>query len=111
MPLLPEGVVKLFEYVLEPTYFLYQDVFYEHVEGVPPVVADFFMEAIEAKALGQAPLQPLLYRWFVDDTLLIWQHGREALDKFVMTFNGTVCKSIQFTKEQESGENCHSWTF
>lgn len=45
-----------------------------------PTVADFFMEAFEARALEMAPLKPLLYKRFVDVTLLIWKHGQEELD-------------------------------
>lgn len=49
-PLFPEATVKLFEYILQSTYFTYNGCFYEQVEGVAmgsplsSVIADFSME-------------------------------------------------------------------
>lgn len=46
--------------------------------GAPlsPVVANFYMETLKKRAIEQAPpLKPSLYRRYVDDTLLVWQHG------------------------------------
>lgn len=104
LPLFSETVVQLFDCVLRSTYFVYQGVFYEQVEGVPmgsplsPRVVDLHMEAFEAKALEQAALKPLLYCYYIDDSLLFWQHGQEELEKFVTGLN-KVCVSIQFTNE------------
>lgn len=101
-------MVKLFECALKSTYFVHQGYFYEQVEGVrwgsplSPMVADFFIEAFEAKALEQASLKPSLYQRFVVDSLLIWKHGQNTVDGFAMDLN-QVCENIQLTKEQKSG--------
>lgn len=85
-PLFPEATIKLPEFALQSTYFMYNGEFYEKVGGVAmglplsPVIADFFMEAFEKRALDQAPLKPLLYWRCRDNTLLVWSYGQEALN-------------------------------
>lgn len=69
-------IVKLFSFVLSSTYFVCNGIVYEQVEGIPmgsslsPIIADFFMEPFETKAVESAPLKPLIYKHFVD--LVIW---------------------------------------
>lgn len=60
----------------------------------------FFMEPSEKQALESAVLKvkPKLYHRYVDDTLGIWLHGKEALDSFALHRNGFY-ESIQFTLE------------
>lgn len=87
-------------------HFFYQGIFYKQVEVVAmdsplsPVVAEFFMEAFEQRAHGRAPLKPLVYCLCVDDTFNIWQHGKQALEEFMIGLNN-ICSSIKFTKELE----------
>lgn len=67
IPLIPDATIWMFEFVLTSTYFIYKGEFYEQVEGVamgsplPPVIADFFMEALDHNMLEKAPLKPLIY--------------------------------------------------
>ena len=58
------------------------------------------MENFEQKALNS--VNPKLEWWsrFVDDTFLIWAHGKEELNKFVDHLNSQN-DSIKFTKEFE----------
>lgn len=106
LELFPEATVKLFEFVLTSTYFSYKGFFFEQVEGVAmgfplsPVIANFFMEFFEQRALEQSPLKPLLYHRYVDDTLLIWNYGQAALEDFIDILNNNY-ESIKFTVEQE----------
>lgn len=64
-PLFPTPVVKLFEYVLRSTYFVYDGVFYKKTDGIAmgsPLsssVIDFFIEAFKNGALEVAPLKPV----------------------------------------------------
>lgn len=64
------------------------------------VVTDLFMEAFKKKALECALLKPMLYRRYVDDTLLVYPQGREALTN-VVTFLNSLYGSITFTVEAE----------
>lgn len=76
-PFISEATVKLFEFILQSTFFSYRGEFYEQVEGVvmglplSPMIVDFFMEASEQKALDQALLKPLIYCSYISDTLLV----------------------------------------
>lgn len=57
--------------------YILQGDFYEQVEGMTmgsplaPVIAQFFMEKLECKALEQDPLEPLISRRYVDDTFVV----------------------------------------
>lgn len=89
--LFPEATIRLFEFVLQTTYFVYNEVFHVPVLRVAmgsPLIADFYMEAFEKQALESALLKPGLYPRFVDDILVIWMHGEAALDSFVPHLNG-----------------------
>ena len=59
------------------------------VMGYPPspIIANLFMENFEQKALNFAILKPEWWSIFVDDTFLIWAHGKEELEKFVDHLN------------------------
>lgn len=75
-------------------HFTYNGEFYEQVQGVAmglplsPVLADFCMEAFKERAIEQDPLKSSLYRRYIDDTLLVCQHGQEALRNFLVHLNG-----------------------
>ena len=80
--------------------------FYEQVEGaamgfpLSPVVANIYMQDFEQRALTTAPLKPLLWLRYVDDTFVIWKHGDRELQSFLEHLNGQ-CVEIQFTMEKE----------
>lgn len=102
-PLFPESTVKMFEFVLRSTYFSYKGLFFEGIAMgslLSPVIANFFMEFFEQSAMEQASLKPLFYCRYVDETLLVWQHGQVALEEFVGTLYSTY-DSIKFTVGQE----------
>ncbi|XP_046394714.1 uncharacterized protein LOC124162253 [Ischnura elegans] len=72
-------MVQLFHHVLTSTYFQYHGEFYEQSDGVAmgshlsPAIANFFVEDFEEKALSSAPLKPLLFLQYVDDTFVTVQ--------------------------------------
>lgn len=65
-----------------------------------PVIANLFMEDLETKALETATSRPKLWLRYVDDTFVIWQHGREELDRFLEHLNN-MHPRIKFTMEVE----------
>lgn len=58
--------------------------YYEQWDGVAigsplsPVIANFFREEFEHRALEGAPLKSSCFLRYVDDTFFIWIHGRDA---------------------------------
>ena len=65
-----------------------------------PIITNLFMEKFEQKALNSANPKPEWWTRFVDDTFLIWAHGKEELEKFVEHLNKQT-ESIKFMKEFE----------
>jgi retron-type reverse transcriptase len=78
-------VPALFQHVLTSTYFCFDGHFYEQTDGVAmgsplsPVIANFFMEDFEKKAIEQATHKPVCGFRYIDDTFVIWPHGKEKL--------------------------------
>ena len=91
---------------LECRYFQFQGDFYEQLHGAPMglslsvVLANCYMEVLEEKVLQSAPRKPALWKRYVDDVLLIWEHGEEHLDEFHRLIN-RYCDDINFTVERE----------
>jgi len=65
-----------------------------------PVIAKFFMEDFEKKAVEQATHKPTCWYRYVDDTFTIWPYGRERLTEFLHHLNG-LHSNIKFTMEIE----------
>nr|XP_012149152.1 PREDICTED: uncharacterized protein LOC105663622 [Megachile rotundata] len=84
----PENLVPLTQHCLNTNYFVFQGTYYEQVSGaaigspISPVVADIYME-------------------YVDDTFVVWSHGREKLGEFLDYIN-SLDPNIQFTMEIEN---------
>ena len=101
-----DDVLALFKHVLTFTYFCFDGQFYEQMNGVAmgsplsPVIAIFFMEDFETKAIEQATHKPLRWFRYVDDTFVIWPHGQEKLTEFLNHLSGLNNK-IQFTMGKE----------
>jgi len=78
----------LVEICLTSTFFSFEGEFFEQTCGVAmgsplsPVVTNLFMENFESKALSSSLFQPRLWKRFVDDTCVVWPHGKEKLDLF-----------------------------
>jgi len=89
-----ENILALFRYVLTSTYFSFGGQFYEQTDGMPmgsplpPIIANFFMEDIEERAIAQATHKPLCWFRQVDETFVIWPHGTEKLERFHDHLNG-----------------------
>ena len=101
-----EEICRLTELCLKSTYFKHGEQFFEQKDGMAmdsplsPVVANIFMEDFEQTALSTSNLKPKIWFRIVDDTFVIWQHGKDKLEKFLEHLNG-LHKRIQFTMELE----------
>ena len=86
----------------------FQEDYFEQTDGaimgslLSPVIANLFMEDLEQKAIQSAVLQPKLWVRYVDDTFIIWPHGKEHLHVFHEELNQQN-PNIQFIIEGERG--------
>jgi len=110
-----DDILALFKLVLTSTYFCVNSQYLEQTDGVAmgsplsPVIANFFMEDFEERALNQATFKPTCWYRYVDDTFVIWPHGKASLTIFLEHLNG-LHKNIQFTMEvEENGRLPFSW--
>jgi len=65
-----------------------------------PVVANFYMEDFEERALVQVTHKLLYWFCYVDDTFIIWPHGPELLERYLDHLNG-LHRNIHFIMETE----------
>jgi hypothetical protein len=65
-----------------------------------PVIANFFLEDFEKQATEQATHKPVCWFRYVDDTFVIWPHGKEKLIEFLNHLNRHH-NAIQLTMERE----------
>ena len=73
-----------------------------HCHGISTLTScrQHFMEDFETMALMTADHQPTIWKRYVDDTFVIWPHGREKLEYFLHHINH-LHKDITFTVEVE----------
>jgi hypothetical protein len=106
LQLFHDRTTSLFRYVLTTTYFLYYGAFYDQMDGVSmglplaPVIANFYMEHFEQLAVSLAHKKPAYWYRYVDDTFVVWPHGKEELQEFLKHLNN-IHPNIKFTMEVE----------
>jgi hypothetical protein len=105
-----EDTTKLVKVCLKSTYFSFQGGIYEQIEGVAmgsplsPVIANLYLEKFKKQAIDSYPLKPKMWRRYVDDTHVIWPHGRDSLTGFLEHLNNQS-ESIKFTMELEENKS------
>ena len=93
----------LLEFCLTNTYFSFQDKLYEQKEGaamgspISPIVANFFVEGFEIRALATSSCTPTLWKRFVDDTFTII---KKAHKEAFLEHRNSINNNIQFTSEE-----------
>ena len=90
-------ICNVIELCMRSTYFEFEDCFYEQVDGAPmssPVLADLYMESFETTAIETAVQPPSLWLRYVDDTFVIWPHGRDFLDDFLSHLNSLTLTEL-----------------
>ncbi|XP_039302124.1 uncharacterized protein LOC113005247 [Solenopsis invicta] len=97
-------VNKIAKIKTKPNDILFQGEFFEQTSGaamgslVSPIFANIFMEHLEDKILKNAPLKPSTWFRYVDDTFVIWSHGKKTLPPFLVFLNAQH-PNIKFTME------------
>ena len=95
-------IIRLLEFCLRSTYFVFQGQHFEQVEGaamgspLSPIVANIYMQHFEARALETQTHNPCLWKSFVDDTFVILETSYK--EEFFQHLNG-IEEKIQFTAE------------
>jgi hypothetical protein len=103
---LDEQMVVLVRHVLTTMYFLYNGSFYDQKDGVTmrsplaPVVANFYMEHFEQQAISSTTRKSTWWYRYVDDTFVVWPHGKKELYDFLQHLNN-IHPNIKFTTEVE----------
>ena len=99
----------LLRFVLYYNCFNFADLFFLQVHGIAmgtklaPNYANLFMADFENKYVFNYPVQPTLYRRYIDDIFFVWNHDLSELDQFIDHLNA-VHPTIKFTKTVSSTE-------
>jgi len=81
-------ILELLRLSLENNDFIFNSKWYLQTFGVAmgkkfaPAYANIFMARWEAGALAKCPLQPLVYKRFLDDIFIVWTHGHAEFETF-----------------------------
>ena len=102
---LPKGALKhLFDIVLKYNVFRFNDTCYKQIQGtamgtkMAPAYAGIFMANLEGPFLDSCTNKPTIFKRYIDDIFVIWEHGQEALDHFLHSLN-SIHPTIKFTWE------------
>ena len=99
--------LKLTEHCITTTFFSFRDQVYVQKEGaamgspLSPLLANIFMAEFEKNAIKTSELKPKYWYRYVDDTFVVWSHGREKLEDFWKHLN-SLHPNIEFTMEVEN---------
>ena len=101
-----DAIMELLEVCLKTTYFQVDNKFFQQKDGMAmgnslsPIVCDLYMVHFEKLALDSALFKPSCWFRYVDDTFVIWPHGPNTLQNFLIHLN-SIRPTIQFTMETE----------
>ncbi|MCP3932107.1 MAG: hypothetical protein GY705_23795, partial [Bacteroidetes bacterium] len=107
-PQLGEMLSDLTTKVLESNVFTFDDEYYLQKFGtamgsrMAPNFANIFMHIFESTHLKNAPIQPLIWKRYIDDILAIFTCSKQELNTFLNWLNN-LHPTIKFT--METGEN------
>ena len=100
---LPKDIMQtLFDIVLKCNVFSFHTHIYQQVQGtamgtkMAPSYANLFMDSLESSFLKDEPLQPALWKRYIDDILCVWTDSRESLEAFLHRLN-SCHPTIHFT--------------
>lgn len=99
-----EFILEAAEFVLTHNYFRFEDDHFLQVKGTAmgtrfaPSYANLYMAALEQDFLASRLQKPVIWRRFLDDIFVVWEHGPSALQEmmedldseFTVTFSHTA---------------------
>ena len=86
-------IIELLQVVLTNNYFDFNGKHYHQKSGtatgtkLAPSYANLFMSKFEQDHVYTYQLQPILWKRFIDDIFLIWTHGMDSLEEFILHLN------------------------
>ena len=98
------SICKLLELVLTTNNFEFDDKEYLQVGGtamgtkLAPSFANSFMGDFEEKFVYSYPIQPFIWKRFIDNIFIIWTYGEDELRKFIEYLNSKHT-TTKFTDE------------
>ena len=101
-------ICRLANLVLTKNHFEFNNK-YRQIQGIAmgtrmaPSYANIFMKYVEMQLIETSPKKPTLWLRFIDDILMIWGHGKQALEDFKQLAND-IHPTIKFSfnsNEQE----------
>ena len=91
---IPPGNMKdLLDIVIKQNYFQFADKMYHQVQGtamgtkMAPSYANIFMAELEEQLLANYPIEPALWKRFIDDILCIWPGPTSEFKEFLKYLN------------------------
>ncbi|CAN7986166.1 unnamed protein product, partial [Ixodes hexagonus] len=102
-----ETLSKLLDLILNFNHFEFDNDHYLQINGtamgtkMAPNYANIFMGDLEDKFLKQCKKTPLLYKRYIGDIFIIWQHDLSDLTYFIESFN-EFHRTIKFTSSHSS---------
>ena len=102
-------ICRLVNLVLTKNYFEFNNKLYRQTQGTPlgirmaPSYANIFMKYIELQLIETSPNKPKMWLRFIDDILMIWNHGKQALEEFKELGNN-IYPTIKFPFDSNDNE-------
>ena len=107
MTIPPGTMTDLLGIVLKQNYFQFADKMYHQIQGtamgtkMAPSYANIFMAELEEELLANYPINPLLWKRYIDDILCIWPGPLSELNQFIQYLNQSH-PTIKFTHESST---------
>ena len=104
LPLPREALKHLLDIVLKYNILRFNDTCYKQIQGtamgtkMAPAYAGIFMSGLEGPFLESCTHKPTVFKRYIDDIFVIWEHGQDALDNFLQSLN-SIHPTIKFTWE------------
>ena len=104
-----EFIEVLAKLVLTSNYFTFNGKIYLQKWGtamgtrMAPNYAIIFMHSVEEELLKNTKLKPRIWQRFIDDVFIVWTHGKETLEEFLIYIN-QAHETIKFTAEYSTQE-------
>ena len=98
---------EILPHILQKNYFEFNSQYYLQISGTAmgtrcaPNYAIIFMAELEEDYLNTCTLKPSLWKRYIDDIFMIWQHGLEELNIFLEQLNN-FHPTIKFTEEHSN---------
>ena len=109
----PAQIADLLNFVLRSTYFQFNKLIYEQLEGtamgspVSAVIGNLYMESFRQQAITTSSYKSSIWKHYVDDTFTILDRG----DLYSLTASEQPASSLPFVSPWKLSENDYKFAF